>query len=375
MRIPVLSRLARPMLRLLGRDESGAVGALVAILLGGGVLVGMGAMVVDVGQLYQKRAELQNGADAGALAVAKSCLTSSCNSSVAGSFANQNSASGVAGVDLVCGSGSLGACPAPTGALTDCPAPPAGATNYVDVHTESLTKSGSTLVPPVFAKTLLGNGNYNGTTVYACAQAIWGAPKTATSGLAFTISACEWYQDTVNGTVFAPPPPAVPSVSVDEVLQFHGESHDGCKQDNASGSDGPGMFGWTDDSGNCQLVINGSTYADTPGTSASNDCKVALANDAVQGAPPVLIPIYSSETGNGANGSYTLLGFASFVVTGYSVPGASSPDWLDKSDSYHGCGGDVKGIFGYFVQGLIPSDSSGTIGGTNLGAQFIKLTG
>src|SRR6266704_3179830 len=62
--------LARPTLRLLGRDDRGAVGVLVAILMGGGVLLGMGAVVVDVGQLYSERAQLQNGADAGARAVA-----------------------------------------------------------------------------------------------------------------------------------------------------------------------------------------------------------------------------------------------------------------------------------------------------------------
>ena len=41
--------LARPMLRLLGRDEEGAIGVLVAIFIAGGVLLGMGALVIDVG--------------------------------------------------------------------------------------------------------------------------------------------------------------------------------------------------------------------------------------------------------------------------------------------------------------------------------------
>ncbi len=39
-------------------------------------------MVIDVGQLYQERAELQNGADAAALAVAKSCISGTCASSL-----------------------------------------------------------------------------------------------------------------------------------------------------------------------------------------------------------------------------------------------------------------------------------------------------
>src|ERR1039457_1222087 len=77
--------LARPVLRLLGRDERGAVGVLVAMMLGAGVLTGMGALVIDVGQLYQERAELQNGADAAALAVAESCATGTCTPSIAAS--------------------------------------------------------------------------------------------------------------------------------------------------------------------------------------------------------------------------------------------------------------------------------------------------
>ena len=88
--------------------------------------------------------------------------------------------------------------------------------------------------------------------------------------------------------------------------------------------------------------------------------------------------MYSSETGSGANGTYTLLGFASFVITGYAVNGASSPDWLDPSDPYHGCGGDDKGISGYFTQALLPSDpyhGIGGIGGQDLGTTSIKLTG
>ena len=53
------------------------------MLIAGGVLFGMGALVIDVGQLYQNRAELQNGADAGALAVAKSCAQGTCTPSIA----------------------------------------------------------------------------------------------------------------------------------------------------------------------------------------------------------------------------------------------------------------------------------------------------
>jgi Flp pilus assembly protein TadG len=57
------------MMRLLGADDRGAIGVLVGMLLATGVLLGMAALTVDVGMLYQERAELQNGADAASIAV------------------------------------------------------------------------------------------------------------------------------------------------------------------------------------------------------------------------------------------------------------------------------------------------------------------
>ena len=100
---------------------------LVAVLLGGGVLLGLGAMVIDVGQLYQERAELQNGADAAALAVAKSCALGTCAAQPGTAQLRQRERQADGG-----GGGEPGLrlrhprrpAPASTGALTDCPAPP-----------------------------------------------------------------------------------------------------------------------------------------------------------------------------------------------------------------------------------------------------------
>ena len=52
-------------------NEQGAAGVLVAVMML--VLIGVGAIAVDVGQIYAERAELQNAADAGALAGAQIC--------------------------------------------------------------------------------------------------------------------------------------------------------------------------------------------------------------------------------------------------------------------------------------------------------------
>lgn len=122
----LMTTLARRIVRQLRRDERGAIGVLVAVLLGVGVLTGMGALVVDVGELYQVRAAQQDAADAAALGVAKSCLLGWCDSSVAAHYADANASAltgGSAGVSLVCGSGAgLTSCPTSAAAATDQPA-------------------------------------------------------------------------------------------------------------------------------------------------------------------------------------------------------------------------------------------------------------
>ena len=364
------NRLAR---RFAGRDDRGAVGVLIAVLIAGGVLLGIGALAVDVGQLYAERAQLQNGADAGALAVAKTCAIGSCAPTVAPTYANANANDNASAVDLVCGSGNLGACPASSGKIYDCPAAPAAGTNYVDVHTSTLTSGGSHLLPPTLARTLLGMSNYKGSTVYACAQAEWGPPKAA-GGLAMTISACEWDAATNNGTTFAPPPPyppnPLPSPSLDQVLRLHATSTNGGCPTEPSGADGPGLFGWTSDPlNNCTSPIINGTYGGATGTSISQACKLAISADQ-QNKTLLFMPIYVSVTGTGNNGVYALKGFAAFVITGYHLPGFSASDWLNPAND---CKGSTFCINGYFTQGLIPTP--GTVGGPNLGADIIVLSG
>jgi hypothetical protein len=368
----LMASLARLIVVRLRRDERGVVGVIVAIFLGAGVLTGMGALVIDVGQLYQERAELQNGADAAALAVAKSCALGVCTPGVAGQLADSNASSltgGTEGVTLVCGSGSLGGCPGSTGSLASCPpAPPAG-TNFVEVFTATQTASGSTLLPPIFARTLLGS-SYQGTTVGACAQAEWGPPSAATT-VALTISACEWDQATQQGTVFAPAPPysqdPLPAASFDQVLMLNPGNGTGCATEPA-GADGAGTFGWAADAtGNCTLPVSGASFPAATGTSVSASCQQVL-QSAQQNETSILVPVYVSYN---AAGSFVLEGFADFVVTGYNLPpGVSEPDWLNPANT---CSGVDYCLTGYFVQGVIPS--TGSFAGPSLGASVIDLTG
>jgi Flp pilus assembly protein TadG len=338
----------------------------------GTVLLGLGALVIDAGQLYQERAELQNGADAAAIAVAKSCATgSTCSTTLAAQYANENASAltgGTAGVTLVCGSlGGLSACPASTGAMTDCPPPPASSQGYVDVHTSTQTSGGATVIAPVLARVLLGSG-YTGTTVLACAQASWGGPASGNT-LAFAISACSWDSWTSIGTNFAVAPPAVPPASYDHQLNLANLGNTGGCTGESAGADGAGAFGWAvDQTGTCGIFTNTATFPAATGASAGSTCQSALAS-AQSSRRAILLPVYTKVTGTGANAVFTLKGFAAFVVTGYSLPGFFASDWLKNSNNT--C--TFKCIDGYFTKALIPGASAG--GGTYLGASGLGLSG
>jgi len=59
--------------------EDGAIAIIVAMLFFFGVMLALGALTVDVGNINADRRQLQNGADAVALAVAQTCAkTGTC---------------------------------------------------------------------------------------------------------------------------------------------------------------------------------------------------------------------------------------------------------------------------------------------------------
>lgn len=379
------------------RDDRGAVGVLVGVLIASGVLFGMAAVVVDVGSIYAERAQLQNGADAGALAVAKGCAMGSvdCSDSTesegpAGRYANANANDEASAVDLVCGfHDALPLCPDSTGTKIDCPEAPPSGTNYVDVHTSTISEDrSSTLLPPAFAHTLAGNESPDGTSFGACARAAWGAPKSA-DGLALTISWCEWDAATSGGSDYAPPPPEVPAASYEKVLYFHktaSENPDGSTPCNAepSGADIPGGFGWTvAEDGTCTTDFNfdedsgSTTYDAAPGNSVTDSPECVKALEAAWTNRTVLImPVYDgTPTGGGKNGQYTLHQPAGFVITGYFLGGqVKKPSWLPGSPIYdqYPCGGSDRCISGYFTTAV----TSGTIGsGTGTGVSVVQLTG
>ncbi len=370
-----------PIVRGRQTDDAGAVATLVAILLVSGVIMGMLAFSVDLGQMFSERRELQNGADAGALAVAQDCAAGKpCDSgisasSTAGRYANSNAKDNFSQVTNVCGSGSssLLPCAAVSGSVYDCPAPPASPTKYVQVHTNTLLSNGSTLLPPVFSRLLPGNSSYQGKRVTACAQVAWGPPKSLATTLPVTISLCEWNNYTGVGTNFAPPPPytSYPS-SYEHALYLHNTSGATNCPAGPSGADLPGGFGWLN-SNNCVAnVDNNSWVADNTGVSINQDCKSVIAGLV---GKIIYIPIYDNTNNlTGSNGQYHIDQFAAFYLTGYALP-AGQPNHVDSiATGTRYCKGSDKCLYGWFTTGTVPS--GGGIGtGPSMGANIVQLVG
>jgi hypothetical protein len=256
-------------------------------------LVGALAISVDVGGLYAEKAQLQNGADAAALAVAYECaVDDDCTGSLA--IASDYAASN--------------ALDAFTTSLE--PTFPAPGTVTVDVETEN-TAGGDGLRHPFAA--LLG---FDETTVVAQATAIYGPPV---SGGVFplALSYCDFTASDFDEVVF---------VRIDENKTCSGPQ----------GEPIAGGFGWLDEiSGEChaEVDLENATMAGSPGLSISQACRDAL--ESLEGEV-VLLPIYQcnqdpsdndcSNGIQGQNGVFTIWSFASFLVTGWVFPGESNPD-------------------------------------------------
>jgi hypothetical protein len=362
-----------------GRGERGAAATLVAVLLAGGVLLGMTALVVDVGQLYAEREELLSGADAAAFAIALDCAKdrAACDDlaaqGTAGTYAGENARDGVSNA-VVCGNdpeGRLQPCTEdPTGNLTDCLNERPTDIAYVEVRTTTRLPDGSTLLPPSFAQTLVSG--YNGTTVGACSRVGWGAPA---GGLAVTFSRCEWEGATANGTDFPPAGASNETLRDYEVIVFT-QNTDG-DADCFNGPphfDGPGGFGWLDDpDSECVTEIGeddtyqGGTGTDPPPT----QCQDLIRALRLSGTP-VAVPIFHDVRPDPPGLEYDFEGFAAFVITGYRLSGNPTLNEDSILDSGRSCSGSDRCLIGYFTQELV----SGPIGsGPSLGAVVVKTIG
>ncbi|MEE8331113.1 MAG: Tad domain-containing protein [Acidimicrobiia bacterium] len=322
-------------------DDGGAVAVIVAIFAVG--LIGMAAFALDTGRLYQERRELQNGADASALAIAEDCLINpaSCTyggaDATADAYGDSNADDGASTVDEL---------------LLD----PIGQSVTVKLQTEDL--DGGSILAPIFGQVV----GFDGATVRARASAVWGqAGSMATVPL--IISDCEW-NDPLRPSELQTPP----TFDVDPWLFVFHQGNQGrtCDHSN-SGFDLPGGFGWLDtDAGPCRSLFTAGEWSDgvDPGSSPSSSCTPAAIADALLNKVSFL-PYYEEKQSTGNNGSYLVSSLGAFWITGYNFGGGFKEPSTDPP-----CTGTTRCIEGYFIKA---TTSDGDPGGPNRGASIVKL--
>lgn len=352
--------------------DDGATAVLVAILAI--VLFGMGAMVVDVGSLWSERRQLQNGADAGALAIAQTCAVGTCDSTLAPGYADSNSNDNASNVQEVCGSSSsaLPVC-------TDPPIPTPPGVGWVMVRTQTGDDNGSGIVPPILAKALVPG--YNGSTVHAYAVANWGAPAGIAGGLPLTFSECEWQAATASGASYAPAPPYPTAAdgttiyptdssgnSLERVIYFHDTTLAGFCNAGPSGADLSGGFGWLQPDTTCAATTTDGWFDDKTGAAIPSGCKPDLTPLV---GHLIFVPIFDETNGlTGTNGEYHIASYAAFFLTGFRFPGLSGGSIVTNSPP---CSGSDDCISGFFVNAQMPPGNSFVGDGPSMGANVVGL--
>jgi Flp pilus assembly protein TadG len=328
-------------------SESGATAVLMAIMLV--PLLGIGALVIDVGMVYFEARQLQNGADAAALAVAADCAAGDCGASdaTAGFYTDGNAADGLADATVQI--------------------PGLNGPNSVTVTASTRSQDGSDRITYYLASLLESrfNSDYNA-TFQRTATASWGGVGGG-STVPLTFSYCEWQNFTGGLGIDALPTPVM------TVYHHTSSASDVNDCDGPAGQDYPGGFGWLDTNGDgtCTAdVILGNADGDTgnspPVPAASTGCTSAFFAGLI--GQTVLMPVFGEVTGVGSNAVYEILGFAALEVTGFRFGGSLA------GGSPVPCGNPERCISGRFVE-YYDLGSEPTVGAPDYGAYFIGLTG
>ncbi|MBN1092283.1 pilus assembly protein [Blastococcus sp. TML/M2B] len=265
-------------------DERGAVGVMVALLLV--PLLGFAAIAVDLSAVQSERAQLRNGTDAAALAVATDCAwRPDCGDELGTATALVSGNSGQAGATVSTPTVQLG---------------PVGSQG------QSVTVTATAQQKHWFAPVL----GRNASTVSAASTAAWSGTSRATAKLPLAIGRCEYDKHRSR-----------PSVSMEA-------SNSGC-----TGAGQANMrFVWlaTDSGSVCQTTASvGAQVARSAGGATSMPSACANQSqylfDLV--GTTVLLPVVDDSQGSAT--SYRVYGFAAFKVSGYDL--GTGKSWAQMS--------------------------------------------
>ncbi|MEV7606264.1 Tad domain-containing protein [Paenarthrobacter sp. NPDC089322] len=331
--------------------ERGAVAVLVALILV--VLLGFAAIAVDVGMLYSERAQVQNGSDAAALAVAQKCAANtsdpncSTTSQLAKDMVDKNALDGLGNLNSV----NLN--------LTN-------RTATVSAGAQQAGRSPNSV--SLFFGRVLG---LNTADVMTSSTVQWGSPLAGTTPFPLAFSVCQ-VRGYIGGAA--------------QLLQAHGSGANPSCMYGPSGAVVPGGFGWTvQDLNSCGGTIDLalSEGGSAPGNSAPVNCSTTLNKwaDTINAGKDtiVLLPVFNAVTGTGSGAVYHLTSFAAFKVIGWKFSGNSGlPDTFRNTSPYVpsalSCTGNCRGIIGTFVKYVSLADgySLGPVDAD--GATIVRLT-
>ncbi|GAB4099292.1 pilus assembly protein TadG-related protein [Sinomonas halotolerans] len=341
-----MRRLTRFLTKRVGpRDERGAVAIMVGLLMI--ALISAGALAVDIGRIGAEKAQLQNGADASALAIAANCADNPASCT--------GSSGGLAGQYTPANSNNGSAVPA---SITF----PSATT--VTVQTSTPTSGLPLILAPVFGVLTA--------QVDASATAEWGYPG---AGSSFPLALSNTCFDLTEGA---------PSGDLQEFSYKPGNGKNaGSTTDmtctrNASGQSVSGGWGWLEESAPCQAdTAVDETIGSDPGNDPG-DCAAVL-NEwlaTIQAGEKVEVPFpifdYAAYQGNSAE--FHILGYGTLEVVAWKFSGTgSSPYTYIPSTLPSGvnCQGSERCVIGRFVR--FESLESWQLGGGNYGTTYHKL--
>lgn len=338
-------------------QERGGIAVIVAILMV--VLLGFAAISIDVAKMYSERAQLQNGADAVALAAARNCAVPT---------PPDNCAAISSDIQRLADGNALDS------QITVSPNILDKANRRVTARTAAKENGSSPNSISLFFARALG---FDNAEVSATSSVTWGSPVKGTAPFPLAFSVCQ-----VSGMVGRG----------DQLLQSHDPSANskgtaGCT---FAGQPVPGGFSWiTQTAGICGSSIDLSTnvsYSNT-GNDAPSNCtstvqawqaSILAGKDVI-----VLLPVFDQASETGSSGNYHLTSFVAFKVRGWKLASGNGTNAaltfrntkadLDNNASM-ACTGDCRGIIGSFVNYVSLADGY-TLGPVSSnGARVVELT-
>lgn len=370
-------------MRRMMQEDSGAVAVVVAVCLS--ALLGCAAIAIDFGAIFVERRELQNGADAAALAIAQDCAADPTSAGCADLVTARTTARSYANANANDGASTV----ADHGVTFDMAAQKV----TVKVDTYDQTSADTSRLAHFFAPVI----GVDSTPVTALGAAVWGAASMFGGGEAdvpVSGSVCDFWPDAPEPVTpeqldaYATSLPTVEDLAAGGaitggvVLSLHNSlpAVDDCTVSPGFSTDGgtdpsapntmPAGFGYLQDDGNCGVLVqetlaNGAFWAGhNPGT---NPAAATCIKNAVGSA--VNIPIFIEVDRD--NKRYLLYAPGAFYITGAKVTGGGPPavpsGFMCPGGSQEWC------IRGHWVRKL-DNGGSVVVGGTSFGVDSFEMT-